>query len=165
MRLLIFVVVLLTLLNVSANGQVVLFGIGGDVTFPTSELKNSVATGYGGTGLVKFGLFPIVDLTGGLEFIKFTNKDINAANGTETGTGSAVGVLVGGRVSFLAIGYVGAEVGTYSYFRKVGSEESDITRGVFAPMLGAKLGRFDICARYVAASDDSFWGLGGMIWF
>jgi hypothetical protein len=165
MRRLILGVALLTLVTLPARAQIISLGVGADLTFPSAELKNNVATGYGLTGLVKFGVLPIVDLTGGLEYIKFTDKDITVANVTEAGTGSAFGVLVGGRVSLFVVGYVGAETGTYSFTKKVGSDESKITRGVIAPMLGVKLGMFDFCARYVGAGDDSFWGLRGLIWF
>lgn len=165
MRLLVLCVALLALASIPAAAQVLSFGIGADLTFPSAELKDNVATGYGVTGLAKFGLLPIVDLTAGLEYIKFTDKDIKVANITETGTGSAFAFLVGGRVNLFVIAYVGAETGTYTFTKKVGSDESKITRGVIAPMLGVKLGMFDLCARYVGAGDDTFWGLRGLIWF
>lgn len=164
MRFFVLSLLLLAFISLPAAAQVVSFGIGADLTFPTAELKDNVATGYGGTALAKFGLLPIVDLTAGVEYIKFTNKDITVASLPEEGTGSAFGLLVGGRVSILAVLYLGAETGTYSYTKKAGSNESKITRGFFGPMVGAKLGMFDLSARYVAASDDSFWALRGMIW-
>ncbi len=155
---------LLVLAALPATAQIVSFGIGADLTFPSADLKDNVATGYGVTGLAKFGLLPIVDLTAGLEYVKFTDKDITVANLTQTGTGSAFGVLVGGRVNFLVVAYGGLETGTYSFTKKVGSDEAKVTRGVLAPMLGVKLGMFDLCARYVGAGDDTFWGLRGLIW-
>ncbi len=164
MKLVVLGTLLLVLAALPASAQVVSFGIGADLTFPSADLKDNVATGYGATGLAKFGLLPIVDLTAGLEYIKFTDKDITVANLTETGTGSAFGVLVGGRVNFLVIAYGGVEVGTYSFTKKIGTDESKFTRGVIAPMLGVKLGMFDLCARYISAGNDSFWGLRGLIW-
>jgi ABC-type transport system involved in cytochrome c biogenesis permease subunit len=165
MKLLSLVFALIMLGAVSASAQVLSFGIGADVTFPTAELQDNVATGYGGTALAKFGLLPIVDLTGGVEYIKFTDKSITVDNLTEEGSGSAFGILVGGRLNFLVVGYVGLETGTYSFTKKVAGDEEKITRGFVAPLAGVKLGMFDLGARYVSAGDDSFWGLRGMIWF
>ena len=158
-------VLLLLCAAIPASAQIISFGIGPDLTFPSADLKNNVATGFGATGLAKFGLLPIVDLTAGVEYIKFTDKDITLNNLAATGTGSAFAVLIGGRINVLLIGYAGLETGTCSYTKKSGSNESNITRGLIAPMLGVKLGMFDVCARYVSAGDDSFWGLRGLIWF
>ena len=155
---------LIILASVSASSQIISFGLGANLTFPSAELKNNVATGIGATALAKFGLLPIVDLTGGVEYIKFTDKDITVSNIPESGTGSAFGLLVGGRISILAIGYVGAETGTYSFTKKVAGSENNYTKGFFGPMLGVKLGMFDFCGRYVSAGDDSFWALRGLIW-
>ena len=165
MKLLSLVFALAMLAPVPASTQVISFGLGADVTFPSAELKDNVATGYGATALARFGVLPIVDLTGGVEYVKFTNKSITVDNLSAEGTGSAFGILVGGRVNFLVVGYVGAETGTYSFTKKVADNEEKITRGVFAPMAGVKLGMFDFCARYVSAGDDTFWGLRGLIWF
>jgi hypothetical protein len=165
MKLLSLAFALIILVPVPAFSQVISFGLGGDITFPSAELKDNVSTGYGATALARFGLLPILDLTGGLEYIKFTDKSITVNNLPAEGTGSAFGILVGGRVNFLVVGYVGAETGTYSFMKKVAGDEEKITRGVFAPMAGVKLGMFDFCARYVSAGDDTFWGLRGLIWF
>ena len=164
MKILVLFVMVLSLASTTASSQIVSFGLGADLTFPSAELKNNVATGYGGTALAKFGLLPLVDLTGGVEYIKFTDKDITVGSLTESGTGSAFGLLVGGRMSVLAIGYFGAETGTYSFTKNVAGSESNYTKGFFAPMVGVKLGMFDLCGRYVSAGDDSFWGLRGLIW-
>jgi hypothetical protein len=147
-----------------ATAQVVSFGIGADLTFPSADLKDNVSTGYGGTALAKFGLLPIVDLTAGVEYLKFTDKEITVDDLPKEGNGSALGFILGGRVSILAVAYLGAEVGSYSFTKKMADQESKITRGAIAPMVGLKLGMFDLNGRYVSASDDSFWALRGMIW-
>ena len=158
-------IVLLLTFALPASAQVLSFGAGADVTFPSSDLKDNVATGYGLTALAKFGLIPLIDLTGGVEYIKFTDKDITVNNLTATGNGSAFGIVLGGRVNVLAIAYAGLETGTYSFSKTAGSETTNITRGFLGPMVGVKLSMFDICARYVSADKDSFWGLRGLIWF
>ncbi len=165
MKLLLLILAVLALAAIPANAQIISFGVGPDLTFPSADLKDNVATGIGGTALAKFGLIPLIDLTAGVEYIKFTDKDITVNNLTQTGTGSAFGILFGGRVNLLMIAYAGAETGTYSFTKKKGSDETNITRGFIAPMIGVKLGMFDVGARYVSASDDSFWALRGLIWF
>jgi hypothetical protein len=164
MKLLSLSFAILLIASVSASSQVISFGLGANLTFPSAELKDNVATGYGGTALAKFGLLPLVDLTGGIEYVKFTDKDITVGTITESGTGSAFGILVGGRMSVLAVGYFGAETGTYSFTKKVAGTENSYTKGFFAPMVGVNFMMFDLAARYVSAGEDSFWGLRGLIW-
>jgi hypothetical protein len=162
MKVFVLVFALITLLSVTASSQVLSFGLGADVTFPSADLKDNVATGYGLTGLVRFGLLPIVDLTGGLEYTKFTSKDL--AGGVPSSS-TAFGVLVGGRVSVFVIGYVGAETGSYTFTPSVNGESGDsYTKGFIAPMVGVKFTMFDIGARYVSAGNDSFWALRGLVW-
>ncbi len=165
MKLFAFVLALALLCPMSASSQALSFGVGADVTFPQEDLGNFVSTGYGATGLVKFGLLPIVDLTGGVEYIKFTDEPVTVNNITEEGSASAFGILVGGRLNFLVFAYVGAEGGTYSFTKTVGGTEQNITRGTFVPQVGVTLGMFDLSARYISAGEDSFWGLRGMLWF
>jgi hypothetical protein len=141
-------------------------GLGVNVSFPSADLNDLVATGIGGTALVKFGLIPLIDLTGGVEYVKFTGKDITVASVTGTGEGSALGFLVGGRFNLLPLLYGGLETGTYTFKKEFSAGgEDEITRGFFAPMIGANFGMFDANVRYVSASDDSFWSLRGMVWF
>jgi hypothetical protein len=162
MKVVVLVFSLITLLSVTASSQVLSFGLGADVTFPSADLKDNVATGYGMTGLVRFGLLPIVDLTGGLEYTKFTSKTL--AGGVPSAS-TAFGVLVGGRVSVFVIGYVGAETGSYTFTPSVNGESADsYTKGFIAPMVGVKFTIFDLGARYVSAGNDSFWALRGLVW-
>jgi hypothetical protein len=162
MKVFVLVFALITLFSVTASSQVLSFGLGADVTFPSADLKDNVATGYGLTGLLRFGLLPIVDLTGGLEYTKFTSKDL--AGGVPSSS-TAFGVLVGGRVSVFVIGYVGAETGSYTFTPSVNGESGDsYTKGFIAPMVGVKFTMFDIGARYVSAGNDSFWALRGLVW-
>ncbi len=140
------------------------FGIGADVTFPASELKNDVATGYGATALVRFDLLPIVDLTGGVEYLKFGSKTTTVNNVSEESKASAWGFLIGGRVNILML-YGGVETGAYSFSKTIAGKDESVTRGILVPMVGVELGPFDLSGRYVSAGDDSFWGLRGLIWF
>lgn len=160
------VTIMLLLLPAASHAQLGFSpGIGVNLSFPSADLNDLVATGIGGTALVKFGMIPLIDITGGVEYIKFTGKDITIGTVTGTGEGSALGFVFGGRVNILPLIYGGLETGTYSFKKEFSGGEDEITRGFFAPMVGVKLGMFDGNVRYISASDDSFWSLRGMIWF
>jgi hypothetical protein len=77
---------------------------------------------------------------------------------TADATGTALGVLIGGRLNFLVVGYVGLETGAYKFTKKLPAGYEDITRGIIAPMAGLNLGLFDFGLRYVSAGDDTFGG-------
>jgi len=165
------ILILIILTSVSAFSQddapemPVSFGLGANLTFPLAELKDQVATGYGLTAFLKLSVLPIVDLTGGVEYLYFTGKEVTLNNLTTDATGTALGFIVGGRLNLLPIVYVGLETGAYGFTKKLPGGDVEITRGFLAPMGGLKLGPFDLGLRYVSAGDDTFWGLRGMIWF
>jgi len=164
MKLFTITVALILLTSLPAFSQAISFGIGADVTFPLDALKDKVETGYGGTALAKFGLIPMLDLTGGVEYLKFTSKSITVNGVTGDGSADAWGILVGGRFSFIPMFYVGLETGTYSFTTDIPGSSEKITHGVLIPMVGGSLGPLDVSARYVSAGDDTFWGLRGMFW-
>ncbi|MDH4069656.1 MAG: hypothetical protein OEV30_04475 [Ignavibacteria bacterium] len=142
------------------------WGLGANLAFPSSDLDNIAATGYGGTGLVKFGLIPLVDLTGGIEYINMGTKD---AAGGEFCT-HAWGYMVGGRVNLLVIAYGGLELGAYSFSTKftapsVPDTDATNTEFFFAPMVGVSLGMLDVGLRYVVADNSDFFSVRAMAWF
>ena len=143
------------------------WGLGANVSFPSSDLGDQASTGYGGTGLVKFGLIPLIDITGGIEYVSFTTKDLG--QGGES-SAHAWGYMVGGRVNLFVIAYGGVELGGYSFSTKVEvpnipSAEGTNTEFFYAPMIGVNLGMFDAGVRYVVANSLNFVSIRGMIWF
>jgi hypothetical protein len=164
--------VLLVLIPGAAFSQLGLkFGIGANVTFPAADLSDAVATGFGGTAMVKFGLIPLIDLTGGVEYIKFTSKDIPAGTATAESEGNAWGYFVGGRVNIIPpLLYGGLELGGYSFNSEVTIPSLPTTEGsntefFYAPMVGTQLGPIDANLRYVVAGGSNFVSLRGMFWF
>ncbi len=147
------------------------FGIGANVTFPAADLSDVVATGFGGTAMVKFGLIPLVDLTGGVEYIKFTGKDITQGTATGESEGNAWGYFVGGRINIIPpMLYGGLELGGYSFSSEFtvpnsGTFEGSSTEFFYAPMAGVNLGPIDANLRYVVADGSNFVSLRGMFWF
>ena len=56
-------ILFIILASVSAFSRAVTFGLGADLTFPLAELRTKLHR-YGAAALLKFGVLPIVDLTG-----------------------------------------------------------------------------------------------------
>jgi hypothetical protein len=164
MKILTVIFALILLASLPAFSQGLSLGIGADVSFPLDQLADKVQTGYGATGLVKFGLIPLIDLTGGVEYLKFTTKSITVNGVTGDASADAWGVIIGGRVNIIPLLYAGLEVGTYSFTTSLPGSTEKVTHGVIIPMVGGKLGPLDLSARYVPAGTDSFWGLRGMFW-
>ena len=170
-RLLILLVILILIPTAAFSQLGIKFGIGANVTFPAADLSDAVATGFGGTAMVKFGLIPLIDLTGGVEYIKFTGKDITTGVGTGESEGNAWGYFVGGRVNILPpTFYAGLELGGYSLSSEVtvpnfGTQEGSETEFFYAPMVGVGLGPIDANLRYVVADGSNFVSLRGMFWF
>ena len=158
--------VLLFLIPCAAFSQLK-FGIGANASFPAGDLGDAVATGFGGTAMVKFGLIPLIDLTGGIEYIKFTGKDI--AGGESDA--SAWGYLVGGRVNIIPpLLYGGLELGAYSFNTEFSApnlptQEESNTEFSYAPMVGSQLGPIDANLRYVVNNGSDFVSLRAMFWF
>jgi hypothetical protein len=100
-----------------------------------------------------------------VEYLYFTGKEVTLNNLTADATGTALGIIVGGRLNLLPVVYVGLETGAYTFTKTLRGGDQDITRGFIAPMAGVNLGPFDLGLRYVSADDDTFWGLRGMLWF
>ena len=166
-RLLILLVILILVPAAAFSALGLQFGVGVNVTFPSSDLGDFVSTGFGGTGMVKFGLIPLIDLTGGIEYIKFTSKEVPGGEGEA----NAWGYFVGGRVNILPPAlYGGLELGGYSFTTELmipslpSSEESN-TEFFYAPMAGVNLGPIDANLRYVVADGFNFVSLRGMFWF
>jgi hypothetical protein len=146
------------------------WGIGPNVTFPASDLGDAAATGFGGTGLVKLGLIPIVDVTAGIEYVKFGGKDITTPLGTGENEINAWGYLVGGRVSVFPMIYAGLETGAYTFSSEFTipsgpSGDESATKFFFSPMVGVNISMFDANLRYVIADGNDFVSLRGMVWF
>ena len=155
---------LILLASVPAFSQAFSLGVGANVVFPLDALKDKVETGYGATALAKFGLIPLIDLTGGAEYLIFSSKTITVNGQSGEAKANAWGILLGGRVNLIPALYAGLEVGTYSFTTEIPGSTETIAHGIIEPLVGAKLGPLDVSARYVSAGDDSFWGLRGMFW-
>jgi hypothetical protein len=162
----------LVLIPASSSAQLgIKWGIGANVAIPSADLGDFVATGFGGTGMVKFGLIPIIDVTAGLEYVKFTGKDITQGSLTGEGEGNAWGYIVGGRISVLPpLLYAGLETGAYTFTAEftapsVPSTDNSDTKFFVGPMVGVNLGMLDANLRYVWADGNDFASLRGMIWF
>jgi len=143
------------------------WGVGANVSFPSSDLGDLASTGYGGEAMVKFGLIPLLDLTGAVEYISFSKADVGM---NVESSASAWGYMVGARMNVLVIAYAGLELGGYSFSTTLEApslpDADGSTSQIFlAPLVGVKLGMFDAGVRYVFADNLNFVSVRAMIWF
>jgi len=163
MRISFFIILLVLLVPLSANAQLgVSFGVAASLASPSGDFGNAVGNGIGGAALVKFGLLPIIDLTAGVDYISFAEKETAGFKSSAT----AWGVNVGGRVSLLPFIFGGLEIGTYSVTPKVNGQSGDSnTKSAFAPIVGVRFSQLEGSVRYVARSDANFVGARIGLWF
>lgn len=149
-----YIIFLIVFLVSVSNAQSLKTGIGVSLNTPAGNLsKNSVGTGYGGTFMVKIGV-PILDITGSIEYIRFSEKEVIAGIKFSSAMWS---VNAGARISVLPFLSAGAEIGNYWITITAIAEngEDDITFNKFAitPLIAAQFGVFEASLRYAIISD------------
>ncbi len=70
-----YIIFLIVFLVSVSNAQSLQTGIGVSLNTPAGNFSDLVGTGYGGTFMVKIGV-PILDITGSIEYIRFSEKDV-----------------------------------------------------------------------------------------
>ncbi len=166
MRTFLFLIVLLLLVNRPAAAQTGVslfsFGVAASLASPTGDFGNAVGNGVGGAALIKFGLLPVIDLTGSIDYISFAEKD----NGGVKTSASTWGFDVGGRISVFPFVFGGLELGSYVLSEKVNGKSLDSqTKSAFAPIIGVRISQLEGSVRYVARSDANFFGARVGLWF
>jgi len=147
-----------------SNAQSLETGIGVSLNTPAGNFSDLVGTGYGGTFMVKIGV-PILDITGSIEYIRFSEKEV----GTLKLSSAMWSINAGARVSVLPLISAGAELGNYWITKttKSGSNESDTKENkiAFTPLIAANFSMFEASIRYAIISDASFISIRAGIYF
>jgi len=147
-----------------SNAQSLETGIGVSLNTPAGNFSDLVGTGYGGTFMVKIGV-PILDITGSIEYIRFSEKEV----GTLKLSSAMWGINAGARVSVFPFISAGAEVGNYwvTVTTKSGNNESDGKENkiAFTPLIAANFSMFEASIRYAIISDASFISIRAGIYF
>jgi hypothetical protein len=157
-----FLIVLALCIQIPASAQLgVSFGIAASLASPTGDFADAAGSGIGGAALLKFGLLPIIDLTGSVDYISFAEKE----TGQIQTSASTWGINIGGRLNVLPMIFGGLEVGTYRLTPKVNGESQDSeTKSAFAPIVGVQLGQLEGSVRYVVMKDANFFGARLGLW-
>ena len=147
-----YIIFLIIFLASISKAQSIESGIGVSLNTPAGSLSDALGTGYGGTFMVKIGV-PILDITGSIEYIRFSEKEV-----ADIKWSSAMwSVNAGARISVLPFLSAGAEIGNYWITITAIAEngEDDITFNKFAitPLIAAQFGVFEASLRYAIISD------------
>ncbi len=147
-----------------SNAQSLQTGIGVSLNTPAGNFSDVVGTGYGGAFMVKIGV-PILDITGSIEYIRFSEKEV-----ANLKLSSAMwSVNAGARISVLPFLSAGAEIGNYwiTITTENGNSENDNKENkiAFTPLLAANFSMFEVSLRYAIISDASFISIRAGIYF
>ena len=159
-----YIIFLIVFLVGVSNAQSLQTGIGVSLNTPAGNFSNVVGTGYGGAFMVKIGV-PILDITGSIEYIRFSEKEVASLKFS-----SAMWSVNGGaRISVFPFLSAGAELGNYWITKttKNGSSESDSKENkiAFTPLIAANFSIFEASIRYAIISDASFISIRAGIYF
>ncbi len=147
-----------------SNAQLLQSGIAVTAVSPTGDFSNIAGTGFGGVFMVKLGL-PIVDVTGSVEYLKFSEKEAGIVKFNP----SMWGVNAGARISVFPFISAGAEIGNYwvTVTTKTSTGESDATENkvAFTPLIAAQFAIFEASLRYAILGDASFFAIRAGIYF
>ena len=159
-----YIIFLIVFLVGVSNAQSLQTGIGVSLNTPAGNFSDVVGTGYGGAFMVKIGV-PILDITGSIEYIRFSEKEV-----ANLKLSSAMwSVNAGARISVFPFLSAGAEIGNYwiTVTADNGIVKGDNTENKFAftPLIAAQFSMFEASLRYAIISDASFISIRAGIYF
>jgi hypothetical protein len=159
-----YIIFLIVFLVSVSNAQSLQTGIGVSLNTPAGNFSDVVGTGYGGTFMVKIGV-PILDITGSIEYIRFSEKEV----GNFKFSSAMWSVNAGARISVFPFLSAGAEIGNYwiTLTADNGIVKGDNTENKFAftPLIAAQFSMFEASLRYAIISDASFISIRAGIYF
>jgi hypothetical protein len=155
-------ILIFSFINVS-KAQFLQSGIAVTAVTPVGNFSDRVNTGYGGVFMAKFGL-PAIDITGSVEYLKFSEKET-----TNTKVSSTMwSVNAGARISIFPFISAGAELGNYwiTVTTENGEKKDEkINKVAFSPLIAASISIVEASLRYSIISDASFLSLRAGIYF
>lgn len=145
------------------NAQFLSSGIAVTAITPVGNFSDAVGTGYGGVFMAKFGL-PMVDITGSVEYLRFSEKEVGNINISS----SMWSINAGARIGIFPLVSAGAELGNYwvTISSKNGTT-ADATENkvAFTPLIAVSISILEASLRYTIISDASFFSLRAGIYF
>ncbi|OGU27707.1 MAG: hypothetical protein A2057_02545 [Ignavibacteria bacterium GWA2_35_9] len=159
-----YIIILIIFLASISKAQSIESGIGVSLNTPAGNFSNVVGTGYGGAFMAKLGL-PLIDVTGSVEYINFSEKDVANLKYSSY----MWSINAGARISVFPFISAGAEIGNYwiTVTADNGTVKGDNTENkvAFTPLIAAQIGMFEASLRYSLISDASFISIRAGIYF
>jgi hypothetical protein len=159
-----FTILLIVSLVSATKAQFLESGIAATLVTPAGDFSNAVGTGYGGVFMAKFGL-PILDITGSVEYLRFSEKEVGSVKFNST----MWGINAGARISVFPFISAGAEIGNYwvTVTTDDGTGEHDNTENkiAFTPLVAAQFSMFEASIRYALIDNASFFSIRAGIYF
>ncbi len=147
-----------------SNAQSIEGGIAATAATPVGNFSDLVGTGYGGVFMAKLGI-PLLDVTGSVEYLNFSEKDVANLKYSSYMWGINAGV----RISVFPFISAGAELGNYwiTITTDNGTNTSNDTENkvAFTPLVAVNIGIFEGSVRYAIISDAGFFSIRAGIYF
>ncbi|RPI75839.1 MAG: hypothetical protein EHM47_01525 [Ignavibacteriales bacterium] len=154
---------LIFLLVNEATAQFLESGVAVTAVTPVGNFSDIAGTGYGGVFMAKFGL-PVIDLTGSVEYLSFSEKEIGSIKSSAT----MWSLNAGARISVFPFISAGAEIGNYWITATTtnGTENKNTENKIaFTPLVAAQFTMFEVSARYALMDNASFFAIRAGIYF
>lgn len=164
MKKFLFTILLLITFVCTSSAQSIKTGIAATAATPAGNFSDLVSTGYGGVFMAKL-VIPFLDITGSVEYINFSEKDVANLKYSSY----MWGINAGARISVFPFISAGAELGNYwiTVTADNGSNKNISTENkvAFTPLIAANIGVFEGSIRYAIISDASFISIRAGIYF
>ena len=164
MKKFVFIISLLISFICTSNAQSIESGLAAAAVTPSGNFSDLVGTGYGGVFMAKLGV-PLLDVTGSVEYLNFSEKDVANLKYSSY----MWGINAGARISIFPYISAGAELGNYwiTVTTDNGSNKNTSTENkiAFTPLIAANIGVFEGSIRYAIISDASFISIRAGIYF
>ena len=147
-----------------SNAQLLESGIAATVVTPVGDFSDAVDTGFGGVFMVKFGL-PVLDITGSIEYLRFSEKEVGNIKFNST----MWGINAGARISVFPFISAGAEIGNYwitiTTENATGEHDETVNKVAFTPLIAAQISILEASLRYALIDKASFFSIRAGIYF
>lgn len=154
---------LIFLFVTASNAQFISSGVAVTSVTPVGNFSDIAGTGFGGVFMAKFGL-PVIDVTGSVEYLSFSEKE----NGPVNSSATMWSLNAGARLSIFPFISAGAEVGNYwiTVTTTNGTENNNTENKIaFTPLVAAQFTMFEVSVRYVLMENAGFFALRAGIYF
>jgi hypothetical protein len=147
-----------------SNAQFLKSGVAVTAVTPVGNFSDIVNPGYGGVFMAKLG-FIAVDITGSVEYLRFSEKEVQNNDISST----MWSVNAGARIGIFPMISAGAELGNFWITTTIkndnGETDNSDNKIGFTPLIAVNIGMLEASLRYSIISDAGFFSLRAGIYF